>query len=86
MRGSNHADYKIEIKTERVNYLQEMYGKYECENENNFVLYFRPYNQLFWNVFHGAPIQTSTVFCLTNLEIIFTWAFGNETQKQCYYH
>ena len=56
MRGSYHADYKIEIKTERVNSLQEMYGKYECEYENNFVLYFRPYNQLFWNVFHGVPI------------------------------
>ena len=73
-------------KTEKVNSLQERYGKYECEYENIFVLYFRPYSQLFWNVFHGVPIQASTGFCLTNLEIIFTWAFGNETQKQCYYH
>ena len=60
--------------------------KYKCEYENNLVWYFRSYNQLFWNVFHEVPIQTSTVFYLTNLELIFNWAFCNETQEQCYYH
>ena len=60
--------------------------KYKCEYENNLVWYFRSYNHLFWNVFHEVPIQTSTVFYLTNLELIFNWAFCNETQKQCYYH
>ena len=56
MRGSDHAEYKIEIKLERVNSLQEMYWKCKCEYENNFEWYFRSYNQVFWNVFREVPI------------------------------